>query len=668
MTTPLTILRMALPTPLRRQFDYLAPQDIDCKNLIPGIRVKVPFQSRTLIGILISVEKQSEVPYAKLRPVISIIDEQPIFTEDVYKLCHWAAEYYHYSLGEVLASAMPTHLRKGKPLEIKRKSRVKTEMEVKDLPLSLNSDQQHAVNTIMAVSESFQVFLLDGVTGSGKTEVYLQVISDVLRAGKQILVLVPEISLTPQTIERFRARFSESVVALHSGLTELERLKTFISAKDGLAKIVIGTRSAIFTPFANLGLIIVDEEHDSSFKQQDRFRYHARDLAIMRASIKHIPVVLGSATPSLESLLNVKRQRYTALVLPQRAGNASLPQYQLLNLHNTPVEEGLSTTLLQMMKSHLEQNNQVMLFLNRRGFAPVLYCTQCAWMAECKRCDARMVVHRSSPPRLQCHHCDTRARIPEKCHKCGEASLQPVGLGTQRLEQTLAVHFPDVPIIRVDRDSTHRKGEMQQLLDRIDSQQKAILLGTQMLAKGHHFPNVTLVGIVDADSGLFSADFRAAEQMGQLLTQVAGRAGRAEKQGMVAIQTWHPEHELLQTLIQHGYQHYAQKLLNEREISILPPFSYFAVFRAESYAAQNANQFLAAIRAMLPESLEALTVLGPVPAMMAKRKGLHCQHLLVKTNKRSVLQDALKTVLQKLESLAASHSVKWVLDVDPVEI
>jgi len=305
--------------------------------------------------------------------------------------------------------------------------------------------------------------------------------------------------------------------------------------------------------------------------------------------------------------------------------------------------------------------------LNRRGFAPVLYCTQCAWMAECTRCDARMVYHRS-PPGLQCHHCDTRARMPEKCQQCGEASLQPVGLGTQRLEETLARLFPDVPLIRVDRDSTRRKGKMQDLLNQIHTRKPAILLGTQMLAKGHHFPDVTLVGIVDADGGLFSADFRAAEQMGQLLMQVAGRAGRAEKPGTVAIQTHHPDHLLLQTLIHEGYQSYAKMMLAEREISVLPPFSYFAVFRAEAYVEENANHFLTTIKSLLPTSLEALTVLGPVPALMAKRKGLHCQHLLVKTSKRSVLQQALKGILQQLETLATKHSVKWVLDVDPVEV
>jgi primosomal protein N' (replication factor Y) len=605
------------------------------------------------------------MPYEKLKRAIEVLDKQSIFPDDIYQLCQWAADYYHYALGEVLSSALPSALRKGKEAIVKSKAIVVKDSE--DKPLLLNEAQQHAVHAIQSAKNSFKVFLLDGVTGSGKTEVYLQVMEETLNQNKQILVLVPEISLTPQTVERFRSRFSMPIVVLHSNLSEKVRLRAWLSAKSGDAKIVIGTRSAIFTPFANLGLLVVDEEHDVSFKQQDRFRYHARDLAIMRASLNKIPIILGSATPSLESLLNVARNRYELLSLPQRAGNAKLPEYQLLDIKRANLEEGLSTELIEAMREHLDKDNQVILFLNRRGYAPVLYCTQCAFIVECKRCDARMVYHRS-PPRLQCHHCDARSKIPTLCAKCNEASLQPIGFGTQRLEQTLSKYFRDIPIIRVDRDSTKNKGAMENLLEEIHKNSKAILIGTQMLAKGHHFPKVTLVGIVDADGGLFSSDFRAAEQMGQLLMQVSGRAGRVDKPGTVIIQTRHKDHELLQLLIHQGYQAFAKTLLREREISVLPPFSYFAVFRAESYSVQNAQSFLKAIKEMLPVASESFSLLGPVSALMAKRKGLYCQHLLVKTHKRSVLQQALKAILHQLENLAASYSVKWILDVDPYEI
>lgn len=661
-------LRVALPTPLRRLFDYLPPQDVDTKALIPGIRVRVPFQSRTLVGILIEVVQESSVPENKLKSALELLDTESLLADDIYPLCQWAADYYHYALGEVLMSALPVLLRKGKPASVKAKKMkaVNEETQAEPLPL-LNAAQQQAVSAICAASATFHPFLLDGVTGSGKTEVYLRSMTTVLEAGKQVLVLVPEISLTPQTIARFRSRFSLPMAVLHSSLSETERLRAWLQAKTGEAKIVIGTRSAIFTPFAALGLIIVDEEHDTSFKQQDRFRYHARDLAILRARLNHIPIVLGSATPSLESLLNVKRERYAYLSLPERAGNACLPQFQLVNLRHFPAEEGLSAPLLQSMREHLLQGNQVMLFLNRRGFAPVLYCTECAWMAGCKRCDARLVYHRS-PPRLQCHHCDARLPLPERCNQCGQATLAPVGLGTQRLEETLAKHFPDVPVLRVDRDNTKRKGAMQALLTQINAEQKAILLGTQMLAKGHHFPQVTLVGIIDADGGLFSADFRAAEQMGQLLLQVAGRAGRAEKPGTVIVQTHHPEHPLLQTLIHQGYTPFSQALLSEREQALLPPYAYFAVFRAEAYVEAHANRFLNAIKTLCEGAGSAVTLLGPVPALLTKRKGLHCQHLVVKATQRAALQTFLKNSLQQIEKLGASQPVKWILDVDPVEV
>ncbi len=658
-------LRLALPTPLRRFFDYLPPQHYDLKQLIPGVRILVPFGTRTLTGILVSVENESSVPYEKLKAALEILDVEPMLPPDVYKLCNWAADYYHYALGEVLSAAMPALLRKGKAIgEVVLPDSGHSSSDQQPV---LNQAQQQAVSAICAAKKSFTAFLLDGVTGSGKTEVYLRTMAEILNDDRQVLVLVPEISLTPQTVDRFRSRFSVPVVALHSNFSEKQRLQGWAAAKTGAAKIVIGTRSAIFTPFANFGLIIVDEEHDNSFKQQDRFRYHARDLAVMRASINQIPIVLGSATPSLESLLNVQRKRYEYLVLPERAGEATLPQYQIIDIRSSAVEEGLSAPLLHIMHEHLAQGNQVMLFLNRRGFAPVWYCTQCAWIAGCRRCDTRMVYHRS-PPRLQCHHCDSRCAIPEKCAECGSSELQPVGLGTQRLEQTLATHFPDVPVIRVDRDSTRRKGAMQNLLDQINQQQKAILLGTQMLAKGHHFPQVTLVGIIDADSGLFSADFRAAEQMGQLLLQVAGRAGRAEKPGTVMIQTRHPDHALLHVLLEQGYQAFAQTLMTEREQAKLPPFAHFAVFRAEAYTEQQASHFLTTIKNMLPFAQDNVAIHGPVPALLAKRKGLYCQHLLVKSDRRGVLQQLLKSILQNLETATKGQPVKWILDIDPVEV
>lgn len=657
-------LRIALPTPLRRLFDYLPPQDVELTALIPGSRVSVPFQSRSLVGILIEVVNFSSVPYSKLKRAHAVLDDAPILAPDVYKLCQWAADYYHHSLGEVFASALPVLLRRGKEAVLSTK-KMPTIQDVVIPHYELNAAQQKAVDAIKL--DQFQTYLLDGVTGSGKTEVYLRAMEKVLALEKQILVLVPEISLTPQTVARFRQRFAAPIVALHSNLSEKARLQAWLLARSGKARIVIGTRSAVFTPFESLGLIIVDEEHDGSFKQQDRFRYHARDTAVMRAHINQIPIVLGSATPSLESLLNVKRDRYQSLQLPERAGNAQLPTFELIDMQRTNAEDGLSMTLLNAMREQLALGNQVMLFLNRRGFAPVWYCAACSWMAGCKRCDAKLVYHRS-PTRLQCHQCDSRRAPPTTCEQCKATGLQPIGLGTQRLEETLTNYFKDVPIIRVDRDSTRKKSAMQDLLTQIHKQKSAILVGTQMLAKGHHFPNVTLVGIIDADSGLFSADFRAAEQMGQLLLQVSGRAGREEKAGVVMIQTRHPDNAILQTLTQQGYATFAKNLLIEREQILLPPYSHFAIFRAEAYAEQQANHFLVTVKNLCDGVTNAIKTMGPVSALMSKRKGLHCQQLLIKAEQRGALQRVLQRVLPTLDGLKEAKSVKWILDVDPMDV
>lgn len=660
----MTILRIALPTPLRRLFDYLPPQGIDLKGLKQGSRILAPFGSRKLIGILVDIVHKSDIDEHKLKSAITVLDSDNLLTPDLFQLCEWAADYYHYALGEILSAALPGYLRKGKALPDSFPLLKQTKKREVSAALPLNTAQAHAVRDVLANLNHYHAFLLDGVTGSGKTEVYLQVIADVLKAGKQVLVLVPEISLTPQTIARFESRFTIPIAVLHSSIAEKKRMLAWYAAKTGEAKIIIGTRSAVFTPFANLGLIIVDEEHDTSFKQQDRFRYHARDVAIKRANLLQIPIVLGSATPSFESLLNVNRERYTKLALPERAGVAVMPAYHFVDLNREEITEGLSSSLIHAMQHHLKAGNQVMLFINRRGFAPVLYCTECAWVASCQRCDARLVYHRS-PARLQCHHCDARRPIPKKCDAC-KGEVVPVGIGTQRLEETLMSLFPTTPIIRIDRDTTKQKDAMENLLTDVHAGTPAILLGTQMLAKGHHFPRVTLVGIIDADSGLFSADFRAAEQMGQLLLQVAGRAGREAVQGTVLIQTRHPEHPLFQLLIQHGYTAYADQLMAERQIADLPPYSHFAIFKAEAHAEKTANDFLLSIKSL--KQLGHIKVIGPVPALLSKRKGLYCQHLILKATSRSSLHHHLKHVLTHLTERNTKQPAKWVLDVDPIEI
>ena len=536
-------------------------------------------------------------------------------------------------------------------------------------PSPIPSDEQHhAIETVYAARDGFQSFVLDGVTGSGKTEVYLALIERTIALGRQAMVLIPEIGLTPQIVERLRHRLSVPMAVLHSGLSDGERLQAWSAARDGRAAVVVGTRSAVFAPLARPGLFVVDEEHDASYKQQEGFRYSARDLAIVRARQCGVPVLLGSATPSLESLNNVASGRYQGLRLSRRAQGALVPQVEVLDLRGQPFEEGISQKLANAMARCLTEGEQVLLFVNRRGYAPILICHGCGWQADCSRCDAHMVYHRTSG-RLRCHHCAAERPVPEVCPQCGEGDLRALGLGTQRVVDALHERFPDARIERVDRDSTRRKGALQRVLDGIHSGGINILVGTQMLAKGHHFPNVTLVGILDADGGLFGADFRAAERMAQLLVQVAGRAGRGQHPGRVLIQTHHPDHPLLRVLVREGYRHFGEAALRERQQAALPPFSCLALLRAEAPQRDRAMQFLEEARACAVRlGDKGVQALGPVPAPMERRAGRFRAQLLLQSDERGPLHGLLMPWLEELETLKSGRRVRWSLDVDPQEM
>ncbi|MBA1146424.1 primosomal protein N', partial [Ectothiorhodospiraceae bacterium WFHF3C12] len=535
-------------------------------------------------------------------------------------------------------------------------------------PPALNEGQAAAVAAIQGSLGGFQAWLLDGVTGSGKTEVYLAAIDAVLAHGQQVLVLVPEIGLTPQLLRRFARRFEAPMAVLHSGLSDGERLGAWLAAARGEARLVIGTRSAVFAPLAEPGLIVVDEEHDLSFKQQDGVRYHGRDLAVVRAQRLGVPIVLGSATPSLESLANVERDRYRRLHLPQRAGGASMPTYRVMDIRGKPLKDGLSQPLIERMRTHLAGDGQVLLFLNRRGFAPTLLCHECGWLAECPRCDARLTLHQRRM-RLICHHCDYQRGVDEFCPDCDSADLRPVGQGTERLEQALDLHFPGVGRVRIDRDSTRRRGALEQQLAAAAKPENRILLGTQMLAKGHHLPAVTLAAVVDADQGLFGSDFRAPERLAQLLVQVAGRAGRADRPGEVAIQTHHPEHPLLQTLLSSDYARFAQEALAERRAIRLPPYTAMALLRAEAVDPEPPTQFLeSARRSAERQAVPGVELLGPVPAPMERRAGRYRAQLLLQAEQRAHLQQLLSRWVIGLAELPSARRVRWSLDVDPMEM
>lgn len=734
------ILRIAVPSPLDRTFDYLPPPDCDLANLQPGVRVRAPFGRRQIVGFLIETSAASELDPALLRPVLAVLDREPILPVDVLALIQWARGYYHHPPGEVYAAALPVLLRQGEPAAVPQpppvwritaaglavlaesvalrrapaqrrlldhlaqcpagldaetlrpvvrnsvaalgalRARGWVESDAADapekpetaatVPIALpvpSAAQADAVAAISAELDRFQVFLLEGVTGSGKTEVYLRLIEAVLAHGRQALVLTPEIGLTPQLLARFRERLPGPLAVLHSGLSDRERLNAWLLARDGTARVVVGTRSAVFAPLRAPGLLIVDEEHDPSFKQQDGFRYHARDLAVIRGQRLGIPVVLGSATPALESVQNARNSRYHLLRLPERVGGGTEPPILILDVRRQPMTEGLSQALLERMREHLARNEQVLLFLNRRGFAPLLLCHECGWLSQCRHCDARMTFHLRQR-RLTCHHCGDTRPVDAVCPICGSVDLRAVGHGTERLETALRPLFPGIGIARIDRDSTRRRGSLETLLADIHNGDRRILIGTQMLAKGHHFPEVTLVGIVDADQGLYGVDFRASERMAQLILQVAGRAGRAEKPGTVVIQTHHPDHPLLRVLVSEGYPAFAAAALAERQAALLPPFAHQALLRAEATDPERAIAFLNAARALAEPIADGLELLGPAPAPMERRAGRYRAHLLIQATQRQTLHRFLDRWTALLWAERQDRQVRWSLDVDPMEL
>lgn len=728
------IVSIALPSPIANSFDYLRGE-FSKSHLSPGVRVRIDFAGRQLIGMVVGHKSESEIAAERLKPILKIVDSQPILQPALLDFLQRAASYYHWPLGEVIFTALPKLLRNGKdPASTDRKVWIARKQEparVTELaraprqqdclkilqshsqgldrealghlitnptPLlkalekkklihaeyqpclpavdnqppadapTLNNQQTQAIKALHTHLEQFSVSLLEGVTGSGKTEVYLRLIKTVIECGKQILILVPEISLTPQLIQRFKARFDCPVISLHSGMNDRERLCGWRLAGLGEARIIIGTRSAVFTPLKTPGLIILDEEHDPSLKQQEGFRYHARDLAILRAQMQNLPVVLGSATPSLESMNNAASGRYEHLKLTERAGDAQPPVLHIVDLRRQEMAEGLSRTLLDKMRVQLEQGRQVLLFLNRRGYAPVMLCHDCGQVLDCPRCDSHTTYH-AYKNELRCHHCGHWSRPPPQCPQCNGHTLLPIGLGTQKIESVIQSCFPNDPIIRVDRDSMSHKNALPQALDEIARGDYRIIIGTQMLAKGHDFHNITLVGMINVDQGLFSTDFRAPERMIQQILQVSGRAGRGKLAGEVVIQTHHPEHPLLQTLIKENYATLADGMLEERRITHWPPFTHLALLRASAFKGEQAEQFLQQVQQLSCEqSQSSVEILGPVSATMERKAGRYRYQLLFRCAERKPLHILLKSILPATRKLKLARKVRWSIDVDPVDM
>lgn len=722
-------MQVAVPAPLYQVFDYRARPG---QPTVVGGRVSVPFGRRQVVAVVTAVTDTTDVPSNKLRNVLSVLDDEPVVPEDLLSLLLWASRYYHHPIGEVLASALPVLLRRaaaadvpqiecyrwlreplqpvsgrahvqkalierlagaeGQPVDagslsgLSRQWRKSLQplltdgaVERQDLdalpkniateqPPVLMNEQAEAVAKVRGALGNFQSFLLDGVTGSGKTEVYLQCIDAVLARGDQVLVLVPEISLTPQLMTRFQKRVSGCLVSLHSGLNDTERLQNWMIAAKGHADVVIGTRSAVLVPMPRLGLVVVDEEHDGSLKQQDGFRYHARDFALMRAQKRDCPIVLGSATPSFESLNNVAAGRFEALPLSVRAGGAQAPKLALLDIRRQPLFEGLSEPLLQAMDKHLAEGRQALVFINRRGFAPTLLCNDCGASATCLRCDAHMTVH-AKRRQLRCHHCGADRPMPTHCESCSSEALDFIGYGTERISQALEERFPGVSMARIDRDTTRKKGALEAQLSAATSGEAQLLVGTQMLAKGHHFPGVTLVGILDADRGLFGTDFRSLEHMGQLVLQVAGRAGREQVQGEVLIQTRNPDNPMLQTLVRDGYAAFAKEALTERKVAMLPPYAFVALVRAEATDPVAPHQFLERVVAELANwAGPDLMTMGPAAAPMERLGGRYRAQLLIHAERRARLNACLKDLTGFIDELPEARRTRWSIDVDPVDL
>ena len=723
-----SVLSVALPVPLPRLFDYLPPDGVDATSILAGQRLRVPFGQRELVGIVAG--HSVSATGSELRAALGLLEPEPLLSGELLECLRWLAHYLHAPLGEVLATALPAALRRGEAvpdtthhgwqlgeagrtsLAAMRAGKPQALATLLQAPRAeawldgdvpgwratlrllrdrglveqclldaaaispaptqpaphLNDEQRVATDSLRAVT-GFASLLLDGVTGSGKTEVYLDAIADCLAHGRQALVLVPEIGLTPQALARFRARLGVPVHALHSGLSDKARARVWAEAWRGQARVIVGTRSAVFVPLPEAGLVVVDEEHDGSYKQFDGIRYHARDFAIVRARALGVPIVLGSATPSLESLHNARAGRYAHLRLRLRAGNAKPPAVRVLDVRKRPLQAGLCSEAIDAIGDALRAGGQVLVFKNRRGYAPVLLCHDCGWSAHCPRCSTpehatAMTVH-GAGRRLQCHHCGTRKPVPQACPDCASLGLQPQGAGTERIEELLAARFPEVPVLRIDRGSTQHRDALEEHFAAL-GERAGILVGTQMLAKGHDLPNLTLVVVVGVDQGLYSADFRSGEKLAQLLVQVAGRAGRADKPGHVLVQTHHPEHPLLHTLINGGYHAFAEAELAQREAAGFPPFAHLALLRAEAKHADPPMQFLQAAKDRLGDA--GIDIAGPLPAPMPRRAGYQRAQLVLSSTQRGTLHVALDALVPALYASPDARKVRWSLDVDPVEL
>ena len=723
-----SLIKVALNLPLYQTFDYLVP--VNLGKVVPGTLVEVIFGTRKTLGITVplnnsSIKKGVKTKY-KLKEVSTVVDKNPVVNEDIMNLCLWGSSYYQYPLGQVLFGAIPSTLRKGKIMEsekfktysysitrktnldyfknkpaqkkifeyIKSKGQVLPEdikkitknlgvldklinrgilkkseytFEKKGLSTSitLNKQQSDIYKTIKSGINVFGSYLIEGITGSGKTELYIKISELVASKKGQVLIVVPEINLTPQILGRFEKYLDFNIKSYHSSLSELEKLKVWLGSKNGDLDIIIGTRSSVFLPFKNLKAIIIDEEHDLSLKQQEKFRYHARDLSIIRAKNNNFAIILGSATPSFESLYNCNIGKYKHLELKKRFFKTALPKIMLVDLNKDIPDDGFSSVLKKQIQNQLKKNEQTLLFIGRRGFSHTLFCKNCGWVSKCSKCDAYMAYH-SNDKKLWCHHCGYKQQYYGNNTCCEESEIIPLGFGTERIEEKLKSLFPDSKIMRIDSDNISTSKQLNDFIEKAKTGSIDILIGTQMLTKGHDFPKVSLVGIMDIDPGLHSIDFRGLERTAQLMIQVSGRSGRREAQGQVIIQTRKPNHPLVTELLENGYKDFSKKALLERKEGFLPPYSYIALLRASSYKSTLCQTFLQKLKNYFDNN-GSVNICGPIPAPMIKKNNMYRFQLMVKSPNRKLLLQKSQEIREYIVGKKLNN-IRWSLDIDPLDL
>jgi len=660
------VISVAINYPLYQTFKYLVPNSLGKVSI--GGRVLVPFGKKTIVGIVIKKEKyvsKDKIDY-KLKSAINLIDDYGLVSTEIMKICTWASDYYEYPIGQVLFGALPSQIKQGIALSnIKIFKSEYKELSKNELKINLNHEQKMVFRDISKNIDTFSTSLIHGVTGSGKTEVYINLAKEVTSKNKQVLIIVPEINLTPQTITRFEMYIDKRIQSYHSGHTTKDKVTTWINARDGKLDIVIGTRSSIFLPFKSLGLIIIDEEHDASLKQQEKFKYHARDLSIMRAKNLNIPIVIGSATPSFESLHNVSLEKFKKYNLTKRYHKVDLPKITLVDLNKDLPEHGISKYLKDAIIKNLDNNKQSLLYIGRRGYSHALTCLECGWISRCKICESFMTYHKNQKI-LKCHHCGNYQSVSINPGTCDKCNLVPVGFGTQRIEDKIKELFPRARVLRIDSDAISSLKKLEDFIDKAKNNQVDILVGTQMIVKGHDFPSVTLVGIINIDSGLYNLDFRGLEKTAQLITQVAGRSGRKNEKGQVIIQTRRPEHPLLNTLLTDGYEKFALENLNERKKANLPPYSHLSLLKMSSIKKSTTFKFLEELKGCYSEQ-KSIFLLGPAEAPLSKKNNMFVHQLIIGSKNRTMLRKITKEIRQYIIQ-KKPYNMKWSIDVDPVDL